>query len=201
MRALGSWCGHEDVFNGFRKNLTIKRPNRNHPITTYDGDSSFKAAPFIGNLAGIPVLLLIRNPLDVTRSLMMTKRQKFLSDEFIESGSDLSTRLAMYHLSMPDTDRLGRILTLVAQWDVGLTGLPDVKAVRVEDINEQSLESVLIHLLGFVPSLDDRRRAIASTDRYISTHNGDQSSVSWGDIENHPYGGAVVAKAKRWGYL
>lgn len=69
LTAAGLHCGHEDVFNSWPRG----KPPPRWRESPFDGDSSFVAAPWAGELARhLVVVHQVRAPLDVIRSAVGT---------------------------------------------------------------------------------------------------------------------------------
>jgi hypothetical protein len=59
-------CGHEETFNP----MAIAKANGAPPWSPFRGDASWLAGPFLADLQGVPVAHVVRNPLNVIRSMV-----------------------------------------------------------------------------------------------------------------------------------
>lgn len=189
MNELGSRCGHEN-FYGFH---TPPFPE------DAEGESAWEA---IGRLpSDLPVLLLVRNPLHVARSELSLKyfarergqkHNRWKNDRYI-----IRKRPDIYQAR----DRLGRVLRYVATWDAKAMKRSNVRAVRLEDIDPEKTQGIFTYLTGRDVDLDRCSTALAEVGTSFNAHGGAESSLTWEQIEQHPDGGPVVDKARRWEYL
>lgn len=182
MTALGSSCGHQQIY---RANRVVRDPR-------LEGDASFFAA---GRLPDdIPVLVVVRDPLDVVRSLSQTTLLG-------EATPDHQLTKAYVCSRLPEVwdapDRLGRLLRFVAWWD-RLNRL--ALHLQVDRCTPEDVADAFEHLTG--GAVDPNRAAgvMAGLGTKVNSHDGHRSTLRWDDVESHPDGHLLAAKARRWGY-
>lgn len=203
LTAAGSSCGHEAVFTGHPWDTAGGRWTTRHRLPVgpgLDGDSSWKAAPYVAEL-DVPVVHLVRDPLAVVRSL--SGLRLFLSDRCMASGDDLATNCALRHLpAIADAgDRLGRILRYVAGWDLPVTG-PHVEVLHIDrpPVDRFRLADLAARLTGRTVHRRDAGRALDRIGRRHNSHGGHRSTITWQAVLEHPDGAAVAERACRYRY-
>jgi hypothetical protein len=171
------------------------RFNHNRPEQPVDTavSVSWAAAPHVARLlaADEPVVALVRDPLDVVRSIISGRGEGFL-----RNPRRPSTRFAQEH--RPDLceidDLLARAVAFVATWCP-----KELATVRVEDGPEtlHAIASVAEHLI--VPA-DLADEACASLGTDVNSHVDGAVDVGWDDIFETVYGDRLAALAVEHGY-
>lgn len=186
--ALGSPCGHQRVH---RVLGTYHRRGRG-----FEGDSSFFAAPLQHD---VPVLLLIRNPLHVVRSL---DRMTGFLDEDGTADDKLTIGYIAGHRPhvVRAADRMGRLLRYVACWDDGLN-TTNVHALPIEDATAHVVADLFERLTGRAVSPATCQRVLDRLGTRIGSHGGPTSAITWDHVRDHLDGQPVIAKAQQRGYL
>lgn len=184
MTELGSPCGHQRFYT------TSGISDR----TGFRGDSSWCAMPYVNG--DLPTLVLVRNPLQVVRSISQLK--PFLSDECDDPASQY---VKQFHPGVYEApDRLGRILRYVATWDRPPTG-ERIVTLSLESITPTRFVQTFWLLAGKRATLRETVRAMRKVGHMFNSHGGSKSTITWDQIRSHPNGWPVVDKALRWGYL
>lgn len=188
---LGSACGHQTVYrvDGVHTKGRYLRRLR--------GDSSFFAAPYTHTL---PVLRVMRDPLKVVRSL--DQMNGFLADD--GTGDDaLTTAYITRHL--PDVagapDRLGRLIRYVTNWDAIIAATGEIRTLRVDQADRPEIADLAWHFAGVEVTRQQLDPAVNRAGDFANSHGGPSSTIEWPQIDDHPDGHLLTAKARKWGYL
>lgn len=169
MTALGSPCGHESIFT------SSGRKDR----SDLEGDSSWLAA---AGLEGRSIRL-VRDPLDVVRSLLGTRG--------VRDRSYWSARFWERHL--PETrgkDPLGTAIILAALWDTVVQNLP---ALDIDAADKDSVGWAFRYLTGR-DTERDVGAVLSSVGKNTNSHRGGIRPLTWRDIENHPDGHLLLSR-------
>lgn len=178
---LGVPCDHERAF----------RPDGEY---NYDGgDVSWYAVPHVTRtfqdrhaLDG-PVVHLVRNPLDVVRSLGV-----FMSED------TSSTNFVFKHQpAVADAqDHLGRKIRYVAWWDAALIDFK-IPQFKVEGVTPERLSAVVNYLNGPGGVTTENCEHVLNE---VSEPSRGPSDITWSTIQSHPDGHQLVARAELLGY-
>lgn len=187
---LGYNCGHEKYlrYDGYRG--------------LPSSDSSWMAMGHLRHLSDVPMIHLVRNPLDVVRS-------------FLRSGTYLTLDTTSKHTqytyrvlpALTWDDELGRCIIRATMWDLAMKERPNTLRVRIEDMHLGKKEAVRTAVKMVKYATGDKqprvnvRDALAKLGTNINAHHRDvYSDVSWADIITHPLGNLMICRARLHGY-
>jgi hypothetical protein len=176
---LGSPCGHEQVYTHLGRTSA----------GDLEGDSSWYAVPLITR--DEPSVCLIRNPLDVVRSLI--KLQAFHNLGYYSAGYYLR------HLPKigEALDPLGRAIRYVAWWD--RDAVQRLPILRIEDVDPSNITTMFGYLTGRHPEADPGD-TLTQLGTSVNSHGGNGSTITWEQVRDHPDGDLLATKAQRFGY-
>lgn len=179
LTALGSPCGHECVYTHLGR----------VSAGTYEGDSSWYAAPMV--VKDEPSVCLMRSPLAVVRSLL--ELQAFHNIDYYSARYYLQTIPEIGEAADP----LGRAIRYVAWWDRDIA--ERLPIFRIEDADPNNVVTLFGYLTGRHPeaSVVD---TLGALDTDVNSHGGDQSTITWKHVRDHPDGELLIEKAQRFGY-
>lgn len=198
MTHLHQATGHELVFNP----ETIARGQGQPPPWQYmRGDASWLAAPFIPTM-DIPVMHLVRNHLDVVKSMMgidffggnIPDHQPYLDFAALALGRK-------YPQTYDTAEVLARTVDFVLSWNelIEKSGTTKYARVRLEDFSSDAMyaREAVGFLLGDNPDRTKIQGKIDTIEQDINTrprtsHNADE--LTWDDIPE------LHEQAKRYGY-
>lgn len=171
---MGLMTGHELVFTPGNGPETEWGP--------YPGESSWIAAPFAGAL-GIPWVHLVRNPLDVVRSLVGI--EFFARNEPAHAPYEATVFATLDWHPEPSTEReelITRACRFVSEWTALIERQQPTLTITVEALAEPAAAQRLHTTLTGEPLAEPLlRQVLAHKDRRHNTRTRDET-VTWEEL-------------------
>lgn len=182
--------GHEAVFNpGTLREL---RSELAPQWDAYRGEASWMAAPFLGHpeIKPLPTVQLVRNPLDIVRSLV--------GMGFFKGGVHepyLAYAEQTLGIKLREMDYTEAACTFIVKW-TEMIEAHNLPRFRVEDLEDPNVfwEMLKVLLEGATPDKSKIIEAVATTPKNVNSRPRDES-VTWDDVTPE-----LRDLAKRWGY-
>lgn len=176
LRACGLTAVHEGIFQ-----TSIQ--DHDEWTNEFEAEVSCKAAPYLSEIGdGVVVAHLVRNPLDVVRSMYYTPAEHgwaHASKEWVqgELGKEL-----------PTSDPLSFIVAFVVEWTDLIDRSGRVEhTIRLEDGDENLAKTLGLTLRRAIEPTGNRARAGAP-------------KMTWGDIPDGQYKRRLLGKSIKYGY-
>ena len=191
---LGVPCGHETIF--FPSAL-LDRTSLDWP-TTWLGDASWLAAPYLKNLPPSTLVLhQVRDPLAVIRSLMRTK--------FFEQPSAYRRFAELHEPGLENGTALERAMHYWTAWNLLTERASEVEHLRyrryrLEDLDQTFLVELLDEIGRPVPDDLDAVFASVPSDTNSEGSKEHDAEIRWDTLPTGPVADELIELAERYGY-
>jgi hypothetical protein len=182
---MGRPCGHEQQFAPWA-NGPLRRP-----------ESSWLAIPYLPDIPDdIPIVRMMRNPHDVVRSVIargFLRERQGAYEEFVATHRPAITE---------GPDHLTRAILWVGLWDMHLD-MYDHRVLRVDHHSQESLADAFEYATGTAATINDVKTGLLQVGGKINANRpwlGVTGLPTDPQINRHPYGHLIVARAKEFGY-